>query len=435
MKKLTTVILLLLTTLTVAAEEKYVGGDISLLPSYEASNAKYHTHDGTEISSVLTYLGSEKWNAMRVRIFVDPDNASSDAKGEGVKQDYDYILPLCKQIKEAGFKLMLDFHYSDTWADPSKQWTPKDWEGVNDNTADLSDSLYNYTVKILNGLKSEGCAPDMIQIGNEISYGMLWGAEDASTLYKVESWIEGSSTWTRFLSLLTKASTACRDVLPEAKIIIHSERVAEPANLKIFYNKMADIDYDIIGLSYYPYFHGALSVAETAIKTLEENFADKDIMIVETGYPYAYEIKGSTYDLTSTWAYSDAGQNSFMEDLITMLNKHDKVTGLFWWFPEANEYGNDWATQRVTENWYNASLVDNNTGRFGSATSTMKKFLGSNTSIQESIENVTDAVNKEVYRLDGTVRDKVGKGVNIVKETYGKLNKKLKSIKKVIVEE
>ena len=235
MRKLLTLTLCIL-TLSAFADGKWVGGDISLLPSYIDHGALYYETDGTPINNPLLFFHDQGMNAMRMRLFVEPNNASSTDKEQGVVQDLAYVKRLGKMIKDAGMALMLDFHYSDTWADPAKQWTPKAWEGMGD--FDLNEAIYKYTKEVLQELKEAGAAPDMIQTGNEISYGMLWGrsTDNASQLKKCHP--NNDANWTRFTGLLKNAITACREVLPDAKIIIHTERVAQPNILKAFYEKM-----------------------------------------------------------------------------------------------------------------------------------------------------------------------------------------------------
>lgn len=349
--------------------QKYVGGDISMLPRYEQAGSQYLNHDGNAIPDVLTFLREEGWNALRVRLFVNPDNATTAEKGEGVCQNLDYVKALGKRIKEAGFSFLLDFHYSDTWADPAKQWTPGDWLTLNETA--LYDKIYDYTKEVLRALKAYGAAPDLIQIGNEISYGMLWGTRGAATY---RCYTNSTANWQRFTTLLGNASRACREVCPAAKVIVHTERVADTAVLKGFYEKMDEyqMDYDIIGISYYPYYHGKLEQLENALTVLENNF-HKDIMIVETGYPAHWPVNGTTVDYSTTYPYSDAGQRAFTDALVAKLNRHEKVKGLFWWWPEANEYGN--TSSQVTTNWYNATLFNNETGKAYSALSAMKDFL------------------------------------------------------------
>ena len=117
--------------------------------------------------------------------------------------------------------------------------------------------------------------------------------------------------------------------------------MSRASNVTSFYNTLKDYttDFDIIGLSYYPYWHGGISVLDGLLTTLENSYPDKKIQIVETGYPHAYYPSGANYDLQSTWPATEAGQKAFASALVETLNAHRNVNGLYWWFPEANEYG------------------------------------------------------------------------------------------------
>ena len=352
--------------------QKYVGGDISCLTDNEAKNAQYLDFDG-KACPALDLFKQEKLNAMRVRLFVNPSNYPNN--DPNACQDLDYVVSLSKRIKEAGFKLMLDFHYSDTWADPAKQWTPKAWETLSDD--ELYTKIYEYTKETLQKMKDEGVAPEFIQTGNEISYGMLWGKEGSSNLKKC--YMGKDANWNRFTTLLKKAGKACREVCPDAKIILHTERAAQTNVLTNFYDRMKTdgVDYDIIGLSYYPAWHKDIATLETAIKTLERRYTDKKIMIVEVGYAYSWEYKGD-YNIYYKYPASEAGQKAFTDDLITMLNKHDSVNGLFWWWMEYNAY--PWKDTQMN-NWWYAPLYDGNTGKPLAAMSSLKDFLGEETGI------------------------------------------------------
>jgi arabinogalactan endo-1,4-beta-galactosidase len=341
----------------------------------------------------LDLFKSEELNAMRVRLFVNPDLYNGSDKDPNACQDLEYVKALSKQIKDAGFKLMLDFHYSDTWADPAKQWTPEEWKSLSNE--DLYTKIYEYTKDVLQELKAIGAEPDLIQTGNEISYGMLWGAYGSSNLKKV--YTSSNDNWTYFTSLLKNACKACREQCPNAKIIIHSERVANTSVLKDFFVKIDSYlndDYDVIGLSYYPYFHGTLSQLESALNTVEST-SNKEIMIVETGYPYAWAVPGSTNDYTSTYAYSEEGQRKFTADLIDILNKHEQVTGLFWWWMEYNAYG------AGLSGWYNAPLFDSRNGKVLPALSELKRFLDDNAAVKSITANTLDA-DPFWYKIDGT---------------------------------
>jgi arabinogalactan endo-1,4-beta-galactosidase len=422
-KAFTALCLLLLSASQAVAQQKYVGGDISMLPRYEEAGAIYYDHDGNSVTDVLSFLKQQGWNALRVRLFVDPKKQTTQydettgqytlVTDENVCQDLEWVKTLGKRIKDAGFSFLLDLHYSDTWADPGKQWTPSNWTSLNDNS--LARQVYTYTKDVLEQLKAAGAEPDMIQTGNEISYGMLWGSYDATTKY--QCWPSSpTANWTRFYKLLKQATQACRDVCPSAKIVLHVERVSTSqqndnsgyAALTGFFDKMKaqGIDYDVIGLSYYPYFHGSLDELEGAIDKVEGY--GKSIMIVETGYPYAWAMGGTTFDYSSTYDYSDEGQKAFTDSLIDMLNKHNDVTGLFWWWPEYNAYGTSFS------GWYNAPLFDSRTGRATSALSELKKFAASTNGVASVQVERPLAGDDKWYNLQGQGFDKpVAGGVYI----------------------
>ncbi len=406
-----------------ASAQKYAGGDISMLPKYEEAGSKYLTTSGETITDVLTYFKDQGMNAMRVRLFVNPDKKTTSngswITDENVCQDLDWVKTLGKRIKDKGLKFMLDFHYSDTWADPAKQWTPAAWASLDDEA--LATKLYEYTKDALSQLKAAGAEPDMIQTGNEISYGMLWG-ELNGTLKQCYPSTKYTDNWTRFTNLLKQATKACREECPDAKIIIHVERSSSNktlqkdnenyTTLKYFYKNMksASIDYDIIGLSYYPYFHGAISELEGAIKILESSYPDKKIMVVEFGYPYAWAVNGTTYDYTGTYPYSDAGQKAITADLVTMLNKHDNVNGLFWWWPEYNAY---WTS---LSGWYNAPLFDSRSGKASSAVAELGKYASdSSTGISNVTANGKESSDDSYYTLSGQRVSKPSQGVYIHK--------------------
>ena len=405
--KLNFLVSMLLLASTTATAQKYAGGDVSMLPKYEEAGSKYLTSDGESISDVLTFFKDQGMNAMRVRLFVNPNKQTTEngkwTTDENVCQDLDWVKALGKRIKDKGLKFMLDFHYSDTWADPAKQWTPAAWADLDD--AALAQKLYDYTKDALSQLKAAGAEPDMIQTGNEISYGMLWGVLNSSSLKQCYPSTKYDDNWSRFTNLLTQATKACREECPDAKIILHVERTSTSQQkdnsnytaLNYFYKKMkaANIDYDIIGLSYYPYFHGAISELEGAINLLETNYSDKKIMIVEFGYPYAWAVPGTTYNYTATYPYSDAGQKAITADVLTMLNKHNNVNGLFWWWPEYNAY---WTS---LSGWYNAPLFDSQSGKASSAVTELGKFASSTSGIKNVTANGKNDSDDSYYTLSG----------------------------------
>lgn len=373
------------------AEYRYVGGDISLLPEYESAGAQYKDHDGQPVAELLPWLHKQGMNAMRVRLFVNPSEYTGSDKDANACQDLDYILPLCKRIKEAGFALLLDFHYSDTWADPAKQWTPKAWEGLSDEA--LCRQVYDYTTQCLEELKKAGATPDFIQPGNEISYGMLWGP--AGTSAPKKTFMGSQANWQRLGDLLNNAIKACHEQCPAAKIVLHTERVAQPDVQANFYNEMKrlGVDYDIIGLSYYPYFHGDMNVLKDALDSLTTLFPDKRIMIVESGYSYKWEVPGT--DQKVDYPYSEEGQNQFAEDLVSLLRKYGNVDGLFWWWMEYNAFNTS------LSGWYNAPLFDSTTGKATAALKTICSFADGNDSSVDPVTGEEADREEQWYNMHG----------------------------------
>lgn len=353
-------------------------------------------------------------NAMRVRLFVNPKKYKeihgNDSNGDtrydpNACQDLEYIIPLCKEIVNSGMKLMLDFQYSDTWADPGKQWTPIDWEGLTDEQ--LYDKIYEYTRETLLTLKEEGVTPSFIQTGNEISYGMLWGKLGTSSPKK--TFMGKEANWKRLGNLLNRAIDACHEVCPNAKIIIHTERVMQTDVLTNFYKKMEQLGvaYDIIGLSYYPFWHGDMTQLSKALTALQNDFSGKNIMIVETGYALKWQVPyPDIIDHTKVWPISDAGQKKFAQDLVDTIEKFDSVNGLFWWWMEYNPYNTN------LQGWYNAPLFDPTTGRASSAFEVICSFAKDNS----SVGNVTDSFtpgNDVWYDLNGEKVTRYTKGIVI----------------------
>ena len=346
---------------------KYVGGDISLLTKYEEHGAIYYNENGTRITNMLGYLKDNGLNAMRVRLFVDPSKADAEDQGEGVCQDLPFVMALGQRIKAEGFNLLLDIHYSDTWTDPGQHSTPSSWTV----TSALADSVYDYTKRVLYAMIAAGARPDFIQVGNEVTYGMLWPTGHCYP----SGGNYGSGTFASFANYLMRGIQACREVCPNAKIVVHTE-MGRVSNVTSFYATLNSYttDYDIIGLSYYPYWHGDLTVLNNLLTTLESTYPTKKIQIVETGYPHAYYPTGASYDLQSIWPATEAGQKAFTEQLVATLNAHSNVNGLYWWFPEANEYGINY-TNCVTTSWYNCGWWDNANGQVMDALFVMPDFL------------------------------------------------------------
>lgn len=393
MKKTLLLTLCCILSLTITAQ-KYVGGDISMLKKFIDEGAIYKDYDDQPVEP-LTFFKQQGWNAQRVRLFVDPANATDTEKKEGAIQDLEYVKALGKSIKDAGFSLMLDFHYSDTWTHPGQHGTPAAWKNL---TADqMATKVYDYTKNCLQEMIKAGATPDFIQVGNEITDGMLFPTGKISN---------SSESWDILVNLIKEGIKACNEICPQAKTVLHTE-LHNYDMVKTFYAKMtnANVQYNIIGLSYYPDFHNSLSVFNTLLTQLETTYTGKKIMIVETGYGFEYQLAGAKYNFTSTYPLTDAGQQKFTKALIETLNTHERVTGLFWWYPEYNLNGiinktgtEDWSKD-FTSGYWNGALFWPKSGYPLSSLKELKSFLGGYSGI-ETIRS-TSQQDGIWYTLDG----------------------------------
>lgn len=424
MRKLLLALIISTSFLTANAENTLlVGGDVSVLQSYEDHNVPYLNKDGDAISDMLTYLKSDivGWNALRVRLFVNPRQKDGDWHTDAqVCQDLNYVVRFCKRVKAAGYSLLLDFHYSDTWADPANQWIPESWAGLTDEQ--LKEKIYTYTKECLQTLVDNDATPDFIQIGNEISYGMLWSVEHNRASRQNRCYSDSYPTyWTRFINLLGQASKACREICPDAQIVIHTERSGYPSALQDIYTRLSGVDYDIIGLSYYPFWHNSLSVLSNSLETLATNFPEKRVHIVETAYYYQYP-SDIIYDFSNIWPYTPEGQSKFIKDLIDELKKHTNVDALYWWFPEENGNGPDGS---VLTGWINRGFWNNSTHTALPGLYIMKDFLDRSTDVDEAHTDEDTSTPPAYFDLMGREVSQPTEGIYIMRQG-GKTSKILK---------
>lgn len=367
-----TLILLLCSIITASAADTSVrlrGGDLSLVPAYETAGDKWLDAGGKVINTtysdgMITYLRDVwGWNAVRVRLLVDPSKDTELA----TCQDLAYVKALGKRIKDAGMYFLLDIFYSDTWTDVSQQWIPASWKMTQKtSTTSLANKVKSYTTTTINDLVAYGAAPDYVQIGNEVSYGMLWdsatGATKGHILYPSSAYSKYTTQWTRFAALLNAAAQGVRESnASSAKIVLHTERTktaSEEVNFYTFVQNAGFTDYDVIGLSYYPAWHGTLSQLSQTLNSLSSSFPSKEIHIVETAYYNAEVTLGSSdINTSSTWPFTPAGQAAFMTDLVNTLKNYTNVTGLYYWQPEECGNGaNNKGVNQVKDDWDNRGL-------------------------------------------------------------------------------
>jgi len=258
---------------------KMLGADISFLPQLESRGIKF-SDNGVQ-KEAFEILKDHKINYIRLRIFNNPAADSGYSPKRGFC-DLEHTKQMAKRVKEAGMKFLLDFHYSDTWADPGKQFKPSAWKGY--NFTQIKEAIREYTKNVLLALQEQGTLPDMVQVGNEINHGMIWpdgGAKNMDTL-------------TQFI----KAGIAgVNDVDPSINIMLHIACGGQNKESTYFLDNMLShgVDFDIIGESYYPRWHGTLDDLKNNLTDLSTRYK-QDVIVVEYT-EHKREVNDITFNL------------------------------------------------------------------------------------------------------------------------------------------
>lgn len=321
-----------------AAAPFMAGADISSLPVLEDAGAVYR--DGGVAGDAVDILRAHGTNYFRLRLFVDPSGSNDPF----VVQDLAYTIDLAKRVKASGAKLLLDFHYSDTWADPGKQFKPSAWNNL--DATQLRQQVYDYTKASIEAFKAEGVLPEMVQIGNEISNGMLWNsASPAANNGYV--WTGGSHNtgFDRLAALLEAGIDGAKDGAgpgQEPLIMIHHDKGAQWSTTQFYFDKLVarELDFDVIGYSYYPKFHytpatGAGDIDDVATNlTNTANKYGKPVVLVETGFP---SRNPSSSEQNLEFPVTPAGQQAYLQSLVSAVQNvpNDLGWGVFWWYAEA----------------------------------------------------------------------------------------------------
>ncbi len=270
--------------------QKIIGADISFLPELEARGMKFK--ENGEEKDAIQLLKDHGFNSIRLRLFVNPEVPGGYSPGDGFC-DLQHTLQMAKRIKDAGLHFLLDFHYSDTWADPQKQFKPKAWEWQDFNR--VRNTLKSYTKAVLLQMKEQGTLPDMVQIGNEINHGIVWPEGHISNLDN--------------LSELLKAGVeACRETDPEIKVMMHLALGGQNEEAVFWFDNMMarGVEFDIIGLSYYPRWHCTLDDLDFTMRNLVKRY-HKDINVVEYSafkreiHELVFNLPGNRGNGTAIW--------------------------------------------------------------------------------------------------------------------------------------
>lgn len=282
--------------------DKMLGADISFLPQLEARGIRF-SDKGVE-KDAIAILKDHGFNYIRLRIFNDPAADSGYSPGKGFC-DLAHTLAMARRVKAAGLKLLLDFHYSDYWADPGKQYKPAAWKHLPFEV--LTDSVYAFTRKVISALQAQGTTPDMVQVGNEINHGILWPEGNVMQLDQLAD-------------LLRAGSQAVIDVDPRIQLMLHVALGGQNAESAWFIDNMIarKVPFDLIGQSYYPKWHGSLDDLENNLNDLVRRY-NKDIIIVEYSHEkravnkIGFELPGGRGKGTCIWEPLNTWEKIFDE--------------------------------------------------------------------------------------------------------------------------
>ncbi len=348
----------------------YKGMDISTLPEVERCGGTFY-QNGVE-TELLTILKDYDVNLIRVRLWNDPYSEQGEPYGAGTN-DFKTAVALIRRAKKAGMDVLLDFHYSDFWADPGKQFVPKAWRGYDVN--ELEKAVYVYTKDTLKRLAELGLLPEMVQVGNELSNGLLWPYGKVPAYDNIARFVNAGIR-------------AVREIDSRIKIMIHLDNGGNNALYREWFDHFMEKgeDFDIIGLSYYPFWHGTLDMLEYNMIDIAERY-QKDLIIAEVSMGHTMEDYANYEGLSPDerkgmatreelaqkieYPMTPEGQQGFMEDLMTRIDKVTEGRGLgfiYWepaWLPVS---GSGWATESSLEyiqdqgpcgnEWANQTLFD-----------------------------------------------------------------------------
>ena len=330
------------------SDDFYRGMDASAVLALENSGVKYYNFDGKEQDVFMT-LAQAGVNYIRLRVWNDPYDENGNGYGGG-NNDVATAIALGQRATKYGMKVCIDFHYSDFWADPKKQFVPKAWEGM--DIEEKSDALYNFTLESLTQLLDAGVNVGMVQIGNEINNGMS-GETDVANVRK----------------LLTAGSKAVREAAvnsgKEILVAVHYTNIDDMKKLDTLLTglQVKEIDYDIVGLSFYPYWHGTIEDLKNAIIHIRDTYGKK-VYVAENAYCYTAEdgdgsansVEG-TDDLAEGYSASVQGQANEVRDVCAAASEAGAEGVFYWegtWIPVGpadadnsdlwEKYGSGWAS-------------------------------------------------------------------------------------------
>ncbi|EPA0058519.1 arabinogalactan endo-beta-1,4-galactanase [Enterobacter cloacae] len=341
------------------------GADISTLLEAEQHGAKFYNQNGQQ-QDAIAILKANGVNYVRLRLWVDPQDASGKTYGGG-SNNLENTIALAKRVKAQGLKLLLDFHYSDFWTDPGKQFKPKAWEKM--DYPQLKTAIHDYTRDTIARFKQEGVLPDMVQIGNEINGGMLWP--------EGKSWGQGGGEFDRLAGLLNAAIGGLKENLTggeQVKIMLHLAEGTKNDTFRWWFDEIAKrgVPFDIIGLSMYTYWNGPISALKANMDDISRRY-NKDVIVVEAAYGYTPDNCDNAENSFQAKEEKDGGypgtvqgQYDYIHDLMqSVIDVPDhRGKGIFYWEPTWIAVpGTTWATKAgmkyIHDEWKEGNAREN----------------------------------------------------------------------------
>jgi arabinogalactan endo-1,4-beta-galactosidase len=336
-----------------------IGGDISFLPQIEDLGGRYSDAEGDK--DLISLMTDHGFNAIRLKLWHSP---------QAPYNNLDQVQRMALRIRDAGAEFLLDIHYSDDWADPQKQIKPAAWDGLPFKA--LTDSVHQYSFDVMASLVAQGTPPSMVQVGNEIRTGMLWPEG------RVDGEYDTPEQWDRLVVLLEAGRTGILDAAGDRppEIMIHFDNGAKNELCRRFFDRLVarGLEFDLIGLSFYPKWHGTLQELKENLLDLANRY-EKPIYIVETAYPWTFEwadevgnLFGTEADLHEGFPPTVGGQAAFLAAVRETVQSvpNGMGRGIFYWSPE-------WiSVEGAPSAWENATLFDFS----GVALPSMEAFTG-----------------------------------------------------------
>ena len=307
-------------------EDFIMGMDASSVLAQEASGVKYYNFEGQE-QDVFKTLAESGVNYIRVRIWNDPFDENGNGYGGG-NCTIDTAVEIGKRATRYGMKLLVNFHYSDFWADPGKQMVPKAWKGM--TVEEKTEAVYQYTRESLEKLKAAGVDVGMVQVGNETNGAMC-----------------GETKWFDIQYLMQAGAKAIREVFPGALVAVHFANPEKEGSYASYASKLDyyKVDYDVFASSYYPYWHGTLENLSNVLTQIHETYGKK-VMVMETSYAYTPEdtdFNGNTIseggNVTKNYPYTVHGQARSVRDVIETVVNIPGGIGVCYWEGTWNSVG------------------------------------------------------------------------------------------------